>query len=119
MRRISKLETSKKMQGCEQILLSFTGDPYCGYKPEITTRVLEILNHYKHKVAILTKGGDNVLKDLDIIKSFGKRIKIGATLTFDNEQDSKQWEPGAKLPEERIETLRTLAEEGITTTLSL
>lgn len=107
--------SAKKNKGCEQILLSFTGDPYCGVHPEITTRVLEILNKYKHKVAILTKGGDRVMNDLDLIKSFGDRIKIGATLTFDNNNDSLQWESGAALPNERIESLNILTQEGVKT----
>lgn len=32
------------------------------------------------------------IKDIDVIKSFGERIKIGTTLTFDNEIDSLEWE---------------------------
>ena len=107
--------SAKKMQGCEQILLSFTGDPYCGVNPEVTTRVLEILNKYKHKVAILTKGGERALNDLELIKSFGNRIKIGATLTFDNVKDSKEWESGAAFPSERLNTLETFANNGIKT----
>lgn len=108
--------SAKKMQGCnEQILLSFTGDPYCGINPEITTEVLSILNHYKHKVAILTKQPLLALNDLELIKSFGDRIKIGSTLTFDNDIDSLEWESGADTPNKRIEGLRKLADNGIIT----
>lgn len=107
--------SAKKNKGCEQILLSFTGDPYCGVYPESTKRVLEILNKYQHKVAILTKGGNEIFNDIDLIRSFGDRIKVGATLTFDNDKDSLLWESGAKLPSERVETLKTLAEMGIKT----
>ena len=116
----SKIEKSaKKMAGCgKQILLSFTGDPYCGVCPEVTTEVLTILNKYKHKVAILTKGGRNSLNDLELIKSFGNRIKIGATLTFDNDEDSKAWESGAALPDERIEALKIFSENGVKTWVS-
>ena len=95
--------SAKKMQGCDkQILLSFTGDPYCGVEPSTTSNVLSILKKYNHKVAILTKGGNEVMKDLELIKSFGQKIKIGATLTFDNDKDSLEWESGAALPDERI-----------------
>jgi DNA repair photolyase len=108
--------SAKKMQGCnQQILLSFTGDPYADMSPETTRRVLEILNRYNHKVAILTKGGNRVLNDIDLFKQFGDRIKIGATLTFDNDKDSLEWEPGATLPGERMESLRILSELGIKT----
>jgi len=108
-------KSAQKNKGCHQILLSFTGDPYCGINPEITTKVLTILNKYNHKVAILTKGGKNILKDLELIKLFGSRIKIGATLTFDNNKDSLYWESGAALPIERINILEILANNGIKT----
>lgn len=112
-----KLEKSaKKMEGCnKQILLSFTSDPYTCVESNETATVLEILNKYKHKVAILTKSPNKALKDLDLIKSFGKRIKIGATLTFSEEKDSKEWESGAELPNERVEALKTFANQGIIT----
>lgn len=115
-----ELETSaRKMKGCEkQILLSFTGDPYCGVQPEVTTKVLEILLRYNHKVAILTKGGARCLRDIELFQKFGDRIKIGATLTFDNEKDSKEWESGAALPEDRIKALSVLHENGIKTWVS-
>lgn len=115
-----RLENSaKRMQGCDkQILLSFTGDPYCGIEPVVTTRVLEILNYYNHKVAILTKGGKRAIADIELIKKFGDRIKIGATLTFDNNNDSIKWEPGAEMPSDRIEALKTFAEYGIKTWVS-
>lgn len=115
-----ELEASaRKFQGCgKQILLSFTGDPYPDVNPDTTTKVLEILNRYGHKVAILTKGGSRCLHDLDLFKQFGDRIKVGATLTFDNEKDSLEWEPGGALPSDRIEALHTLALEGIKTWVS-
>lgn len=112
-----QLETSaRKMQGCEkQILLSFTGDPYCNAENGETRKVLEILNFYGHKVAILTKNPSKALKDIEVFKSFGDRFKIGSTLTFDNDKDSFEWEKGAANPESRIEGLRQLANEGIKT----
>lgn len=112
----SELERSaKKMQGCnKQILLSFTGDPY-PFVDDTTRTTLEILNKYNHKVAILTKGGARCLKDLDVFKAFGNRIKVGATLTFITDDLSEKWEPGAALPSERLDTLKVLHENGIKT----
>lgn len=112
-------KSAQQFQGCDkQILLSFTGDPYCGVSPETTRRVLEILNFYGHKVAILTKGGNRCLADLDLFKQFGDRIKVGATLTFDNDKDSLEWESGAATPKERMQALFNLAAEGIKTWVS-
>jgi len=109
-------KSAKQMQGCEkQILLSFTGDPYCGIETKYTTRVLEILNHYNHKVAILTKSPSRAIKDIELMKLFGNRFKIGTTLTFDNETDSLEWESGADIPNKRIESLKIFSENVITT----
>lgn len=101
----------------EQILMSFIGDPYTDATDDnaITRQALEILADSHAPVAILTKGGTKCLRDLDIFKRFGEHIQIGATLTFDNAQDSKEWEPGAALPQERLEMLRTLHENGVRT----
>lgn len=120
--------SAKSFQGCnKQILLSFTGDPYCNMPQQYTRKVLEILNKYEHKVCILTKGGYRTLRDIDLFKKFvtndlftdsAPRISVGATLTFDNPEDSLKWEPGAALPAERIEALRILSEQGIRTWVS-
>lgn len=113
----SSLEKSaKKMEGCgKQILLSFTGDPYCCSENGETRKVLEILNFYNHKVAILTKNTSKALKDLEVIKSFGNRIKIGSTLTFSDNNDSLEWEKGAPISESRINGLKEFAKNGVIT----
>jgi len=111
--------SAKKLQGCDtQILLSFTGDPYCNAENGETAKVLEILNRYGHKVAILTKNPEKALRDIDIIKAFDRRIKIGTTLTFDNDIDSKKWESGASSPESRISGIKEFARLGVTTWVS-
>lgn len=105
----------------KQVLLSFMGDPY-GHENEVhnmTRKVLEILLAHKVPVAILTKGGQNCLKDLDIFKTFDGHIKVGASLTFYSPEDSLKWEPGASLPADRFESLKELHARGIKTWSSL
>lgn len=112
-------KSAEKNRGCEkQILLSFTGDPYCNAESGETTEVLRILNFYQHKVAILTKNPLKAYRDIELIKEFGERIKVGATMTCDNEKDSRVWEPGAPAPSERIKGLRLFAESGVKTWVS-
>ncbi len=113
----SKVEkTAIKNRGCgKQILLSFTSDPYCNAEDGETAKILEILNFYGHKVAILTKNPSKAKKDVELFKKFGDRIKIGSTLTFDNEKDSKEWESGAETPHQRIEGLKFFSENNIKT----
>lgn len=110
-------ELSKGKVPKEQVLLSFIGDVYCETVDgnRATRQCLEVLLKHKVPVAILTKGGKRCLKDIDLFQKFGDHIQVGATLTFDNDDDSMKWEPGAALPGERIETLRILKENGIKT----
>lgn len=114
---LTKLKNSaKKMQGVnKQILLCFTTDPYSNENYRLMPEILNILNYYKHKVAILSKAGIRLLDDLENFRKFDNRIKIGATLTFWEEKDSEKWEPNAAMPKERIEVLKILAENGIKT----
>lgn len=108
--------SAEKMRDCgKQILLSFTSDPYCNSENGETRKVLEILNFYGHKVAILTKNPAKALKDIDVFKLFGDRFKIGSSLTFDNEKDSLEWENGASMPVSRIKALKIFAENDIKT----
>lgn len=68
--------TAKKFYKSEkQVFLSFLTDPYSTFNNEtkLTRTVLEILLENKIPVSILTKGGLNVLQDLDIIKQFEKK----------------------------------------------
>jgi DNA repair photolyase len=113
-------EATKK-QKCEQVLLSFTTDPYnkLDDELELTRKTLDILQRNKIPTAILTKGGYRALRDMDIIEKFGKNIKVGASLTFYDEMKSAKIEPHAALPMERLDMLRQFHNNGIKTWASL
>jgi len=104
-----------------QVFLSFLTDPYSHFNKEtkLTRRVLEILLEYRIPVSILSKGGYNVLDDIDVIKAFGDNIQVGGSLTFTNPEDSLKWEKNGALPEERFHTLRILHEQGVKTWASM
>ncbi|MDE6966963.1 MAG: hypothetical protein K2O94_08320, partial [Clostridiales bacterium] len=101
----------------EQILLSFVGDVYCDNADNgATTRaMLQLLNTYHAPVAVLSKGGKKMLRDIDVFKAFGDRIAVGTTLTFIDEQKSADWEPFASRAVDRLETLKTLHDAGVKT----
>jgi DNA repair photolyase len=67
-------------------------------------------------MAILSKAGNNIRRDFDLLDNDDY---IGATLTFNNKEDSLKWEPGAALPEERIQVLKETHDKGINTWVSL
>lgn len=105
----------------KQVFLSFLTDPYSHFNNEtkLTRRVLEMLLEYQIPVSILSKGGFNILEDLDVIKRFGKNIQIGGSLTFVDKDLSKKWEQNSSDPQERFETLNILHNEGVRTWASM
>ena len=112
-------EASKASQ---QILMSFISDPYCtaDVQHEVTRNALEILIAARCSVAILTKGGPRCLRDLDMFRAWPDgRVKVGATLTFNASALSRQWEPGAADPGDRISALRHLHTAGVKTWASI
>lgn len=127
MKEVEKLEkeiitsAKKNRNSPKQVFLSFTTDPYSHFNNEtkFTRRVLEILLQYNIPVSILSKGGKNLLQDLDIFKDFGSNIQIGASLTFTNKEDSLKWEKNGSLPNDRFETLKIIHDNGIKTWASM
>ena len=79
-----------------------------------TRAFLEEMQGSKINLIITTKS-DLVLRDLDLFRAFGERIAVGTTLTFLDQEKSREWEPYASTPEERLETLKILHESGIRT----
>lgn len=101
----------------KQILLSFIGDVYCNSTDQCqTTRdALLLLNQYRAPVAILSKGGGKMLRDIDVFAGFGDRITVGTTLTFFDREKSREWEPYSASPPERLAVLAGLHSAGIRT----
>ena len=100
-----------------QVWLSFVSDPYSPSTDnnQTTSEVLNLLNQYNVPVAICTKAGTRALKDLDVFKQFGQNIIVGTTLTLIDEKMSKEWEKGAAMPQDRLEFLKILKQNGIKT----
>jgi DNA repair photolyase len=98
------------------VLFCFMTDPYNSLEEsaQITRQCLELANKAKMKVKVLTKS-ILCLRDIELFKCFEKRISVGLTLTFKDKQKSIQWEPGAALPDERLNALRVLHNAGIHT----
>ena len=105
----------------KQVFLSFLTDPYSHFNKEtkLTAKVLQILLDHRIPVSILTKGGTNVLEDLELIKKFGGNIQVGGSLTFTSEEDTRKWEKNAALPRERFQALEILHQHGIKTWASM
>lgn len=116
---INKLRKQlKTYEGDKPILLSFTSDPYQPLDEELqlTRQAIKLLKDNGQKIVILSKGGKRMERDYDLLDN---EDFVGATLTFVNEKDSLEWEPGAALPSERMSALKKAKSMGISTWASL
>jgi DNA repair photolyase len=101
----------------EQVMLSFTTDPYHPGDTALTRQTLHTLAEYGMGFCTLTKGGKRALRDLDVFRP--DRDAFASTLTSLDDAFSLKWERGAALPQDRIDTLRLFHRAGIFTWVSL
>lgn len=101
----------------EQVMLSFTTDPYHPGDNSLTRSVLSTLQAFGLGMCTLTKGGERALRDIDLFRP--DRDAFASTLTSLDDAFSLKWERGAALPGDRIATLRKFHDRGIFTWVSL
>lgn len=101
----------------EQVMLSFTTDPYPPQHHDLTRWTLQTLQEHGLGICTLTKGGSRALRDLDLFRP--DRDAFASTLTSLDAEFSRKWERGAADPEDRISTLRKFHERGVFTWVSL
>ena len=100
------------------ILLSFLTDPYqpIEWTERVTGRAIRIIHSYGLSVQILTKAP--VLASIDF-DQLTERDSFAVTLTFMDDDNSREWEPGADSPEVRVIALEFAHNLGIPTWASL
>jgi DNA repair photolyase len=101
----------------EQVMLSFTSDPYHPGDTTLTRQTLETLIEYGFGICTLTKGGTRALRDIGLFRP--DRDAFASTLTSLDDNFSLKWESSAALPGDRIEALKRFHERGIYTWVSL
>ena len=118
---LAKLEKEARkyalMGSREQVMLSFTTDPYHPGDNTLTRDVLKMLMDYGLGFCTLTKGGSRALRDIDLFRP--DRDAFASTLTSLDEAFSLKWERGAQLPGNRMDTLKAFHDAGIFTWVSL
>jgi DNA repair photolyase len=116
-----KINTSELLRrqlrraGRGTIMLSSVTDPYQSIETryKLTRKCLELLKLYQFPVTILTKS-PLVTRDIDIISKIND-AEVGLTITTDDENMRKVFEPGAHPVATRVETLKKLHNAGINT----
>lgn len=101
----------------EQVMLSFTTDPYHPADTSLTAQTLDVIAESGMGFCTLTKGGSRALRDISKFRP--NKDAFSTTLTSLDDSFSLKWERGAALPGDRIATLRKFNEVGIFTWVSL
>jgi DNA repair photolyase len=100
------------------VLFSFTTDPYQPLDEayQLTRYGIQILHDNGLNVEILTKGGMRAARDFDLLTP---KDAFATTLTFIDTEQSREWEPVAALPADRMEAMRLAHSKGIRVWASL
>lgn len=117
---ISLQKDAKKYQAlgiAEQVMLSFTTDPYHPFDTSLTREVIKNIQAHGMAVCTLTKGGSRALRDIDLFRP--DRDAFATTLTSLDDEFSRKWEQGAAPASDRIATLKKFHEAGIFTWVSM
>jgi N6-adenosine-specific RNA methylase IME4 len=101
----------------EQVLISFTSDPYHPGDTRPTREAFEILIEHGLAICPLTKGGMRPVRDLDLFRP--ERDAFAVTLISLDDAFCRKWEPNAPLPRARISCLKRFHEKGIYTWISI
>jgi DNA repair photolyase len=101
----------------EQVMISFTSDPYHPGDTTMTRDALNVLRDRGLAFCTLTKGGTRGLRDIDLFRP--QRDAFASTLTTLDDDFSMKWERGAALPADRIAALKAFHDRGIFTWVSL
>jgi DNA repair photolyase len=112
------LEEKLKSKNWRAHTIVLSGNTDC-YQPaerqfEITRRCLEIFYKYRHPVGIITKNA-LVLRDLDLLADLAKDNLVGVnvSITSLNEKIRLLLEPRTATIAKRLQTVRTLSQNGI------
>jgi DNA repair photolyase len=121
---LAQLTRDAKRQSERRLVhLCFTCDPYPrasgSLSPEthhITQSAIYALKDAGHGIQILTKGGMASTADIHLLD---EQDEYATTLTLDNRNESRLWEPFAALPEDRVEALNYATSYGVIAWASL
>jgi len=111
-----KKELSKPSWKGDEIVFSFTSDPYipleANYK--LTRRCLEICAEFRQPVGIITKSA-MIRRDIDVLKDLARdaSLVVFFTIPFTDVEVARAVEPYAPLPEARFHAMEELASAGI------
>lgn len=99
--------------------MSDTYNPY-EKKLRLSRSALEVIHQYKFPIHIITKS-DLIIRDLNLIKAISQEsyAAVSFTITTADDKLAKKVEPGAPSPSLRFKAMKTLAQNGIYTGITM
>ncbi|GAA4890751.1 PA0069 family radical SAM protein [Flaviramulus aquimarinus] len=114
--KLLEAQLKKKSWKAQPIVMSGNTDCYQPAEKQfkITQQCLEVFLKYKHPVAIITKNA-LILRDLELVKALAKDnlIVVNISITSLSETTRRILEPRTASIKKRLETVKTLSENGI------
>lgn len=104
-----------------RIFFGSATDPYqyLELKYRLSRQCLEQLFKYKPKKITLHTRSHLVLEDIDLLRTFGKTLSVGISITTDDEFVAREFEPNAPSIARRLELLIALYASGIKVHVSM
>lgn len=95
--------------------MSSSTDPYqpVEQKEEVTRTLLEVMAEEPPDFLFVQTRSPLVTRDIDLLKSLGKRVMVSITIETDLEEVRKRFSPAAPPIPARLKALKTLHEEGV------
>ncbi|MBX9692561.1 MAG: radical SAM protein [Cyanobacteria bacterium] len=103
------------------IFFSSATDPYqyLELKYRLSRQCLRELKRYQPKRLTLHTRSHLILQDIDLLSQFGSCLSVGISITTDDEDIQREFEPMAPSIKRRLELLKTLSENGINVYVSM
>lgn len=98
-----------------RIFFSSATDPYqyVELKYRISRQCLQELLRYQPARVTMHTRSHLILQDIELLKQFGNRLRVGVSITTDDENIREEFEPSAPSFARRVELVKTLSEAGI------
>ncbi len=117
-----KRRPSRRLEG-KTIYMSTVTDPYQPIERqlELTRRLLEIMANHTPRLVVQTRS-PLVTRDIDLfhaIERNGGRVQVNMTVTTDDEDVRKAFEPWCPSNANRLDAIREVAEAGVQTCITM
>jgi DNA repair photolyase len=104
-----------RSKGPVTIFMSSSTDPYqpVEYRERVTRSLLEVMAEEPPDFLFLQTRSPLVVRDTDLLKRLGERVRVSVTVETDREDIRKAFTPSAPPIAARLHALRRLVEQGI------